>query len=196
MIKKISTIILGLGLMAIGVLCFVNNGLLISIICIGVGIVIICNSVSSLINATAVKPIIECDRVAKTLMLIKNILGLLLGLFAVISPIAFSNAIEKVISYAVAIYLLYCSLVSIKIYFGLKKLKLEASRFLAEFLLELCFAAIFITVPGLISNTIFTILGIGLLVLGVLISTITILQITKQKKTKVEVVEEINPQQP
>jgi uncharacterized membrane protein HdeD (DUF308 family) len=177
-------IVIGLLLVTLGILAFVQNQGFIRVLIIICGVYMICDSLFGVFTVSAYKPLFDESRTAKTLNLVSNIIGIMFGLFAVIAPFAWAKSVGLVLALLLAFYLLFSCFVAFRIYFGLKKAKSEIipKNLLIEGLCDLIFALVLIIAPQQIASTIFVILGIVLIAAGAVTIALTISYKIRERK--------------
>ncbi len=120
--------------------------------------------------------------------LLKGVLGIVIGMLAIIMPLATGEAAWTIILYVLAAQLVLSAIVLFIDSFAVKSANFPAAPLVSEGIVSLVFAAILFLFPRDVANLLVTILGITVLIVGV---TLALLAITFRKRgtTTVEAVE-------
>lgn len=178
----VSRILVGLILVCLGILALTRNTQFIKLLVIVCGLYIVCYSLFSLFSFSSFKAFFDTSASSRILFQISNIAGIVIGLLAVIAPIAWLKTIGIAAAYVVAAYLLFSAFVDIRLYFGLKKTGLDTKNLIVEFLCDLVFALVLILAPLEVGKTILVVVGVILILTGVVIGASAIIAKVKEKK--------------
>ncbi|MBO4388720.1 MAG: DUF308 domain-containing protein [Spirochaetales bacterium] len=181
-------IFVGVLMVFIGILSVSHNETFTRILIVVCGLVIVCNCASRLFSGSNYKALFDHSHGAKVLDAVDCILGIVIGIIAVIAPIAWADTIGTIVSYALAVFLFFSAFVAARMYFGLLALNVSSNNLLTEFLIDLLLGIILILSPQALGQTLLTVAGIVLITGGLvtLISTIAIKVREKQTKNSVE----------
>lgn len=161
-------ILIGLALVAVGILTMVQNRGFMRILILVCGVYITCGSLFGFFAASSFAPFLETSRLFARMSLVSNLAGLVLGLFAVIAPFAWARVVGAALFWAAAVYLLFAGFVSLRIYFGLRKAKAAyVPRSLAvEGLCDSLLALLLVFAPCQVAKTVLAVLGAVLIAAG------------------------------
>lgn len=169
-------ILMGAVLLALGVLTLVRTEGFVRVLVVVCGAWMVCGSLFGFFSAPSFAPFFETSLLFSRMNLVSNIVGLAFGLFAVIAPFAWARVVGAALFWIAALYLLFSSFVSFRIYLGLRKAGAAyiPKNLVVEALCDLLLALLLIFLPGEVARTVLTVLGIVLIASGVLVIALTV----------------------
>ena len=167
-------ILVGLLMVFTGVLAISHNASLIKFVVIICGAYMLCYSLYSLFSISGYSALFQSSPGVKTLEMANSIIGIILGLFAIIAPLA----------WLIAAFLLFSAFVNARMLVGLRRLKITAHGLLVELLCDLIFALVLILAPQEVGKTIISVMGICLTVVGALIVFLSIATRVRESRSK------------
>ncbi|MGP1418707.1 MAG: DUF308 domain-containing protein [Sphaerochaetaceae bacterium] len=177
-------ILVGLLMVFTGVLAISHNASLIKFAVIICGAYMLCYSLYSLFSISGYSALFQSSPGVKTLEMANSIIGIILGLFAIIAPLAWLKSVGLVMAYLIAAFLLFSAFVNARMLVGLRRLKITAHGLLVELLCDLIFALVLILAPQEVGKTIISVMGICLTAVGALIVFLSIATRVRESRSK------------
>ncbi|MCR5761054.1 MAG: DUF308 domain-containing protein [Sphaerochaetaceae bacterium] len=178
--NNIGFFILGLLLVGAGILVLANKGLFVKIIVVTAGVYSLAVGFYTLFNISSWHFV----KLTKTVAVIKSILSIVVGLVAVIAPVALAEISLGAIQIIVAVILCFEAVVAVQNAIMCRKIdkRLNLSSFAWEALVDAVLAFILFSNPDKALPAVVTVIGVVIIVLGVLCVVLTAAATIKSKK--------------
>lgn len=177
-------ILVGLLMVFAGVLAISHNSSLMKFVVIICGAYMLCYSLYSLFSISSYSALFQSSPGVKALEMADSIIGIVLGLFAVIAPLAWLKSVGVAMAYLIAAFLLFSAFVNARMLVCLRRLKIAAHGLLVELLCDLIFALVLILAPQEVGKAIISVMGICLIAVGALLVILSIATRVRSSRRK------------
>ena len=181
-------LLVAIAVVPLGIFILIRQDLFKQVFIIALGLVAIITGITSLatMNRYSFGKFIHGSTV------VKGVLGIIVGVLAVIMPIATGEAVWTVIIYILAAQMLIAAIVMIMDSVAVRSAGFPAAPLVVEGIVSLFFAIILFLFPRDIANLLVTILGVIVIVVGLTIGLLAVL-LHKRSSVTVEAVDvEVN----
>lgn len=169
----------------LGIFILVRQDLFRQILIIALGIVAIVTGISSLATMNRYK----FGKFNHTTTLVKGVLGIIIGVLAVIMPLATGEKVWIVLLYVLAAQLLISSLVMLTDSIAVRAAGFPASPLVTEGLASLVLAVVLFVFPRGVADLLITIFGITVIVVGLTVGLLAWFMRKRGVQVTVEAVE-------
>ena len=169
----------------LGIFILVRQDLFRQILIIALGIVAIVTGISSLATMNRYK----FGKFNHTTTLVKGVLGIIIGVLAVIMPLATGEKVWIVLLYVLAAQLLISSLVMLTDSIAVRAAGFPASPLVTEGLVSLVLAVVLFVFPRGVADLLITIFGITIIVVGLTVGLLAWFMRKRGVQVTVEAVE-------
>lgn len=178
--NKIGVFLLGLFMVAAGILIISNKDIFVKVIVITAGVFSLAVGFYTLFNISAWR----FEKFTKSVAMIKSILSIVVGLAAVIAPIAIAEISLGAIQIIVGVILCFEAVVAVQNAVMCRRIDktLNLSSFAWEALIDAVLAFILFSNPDKALPTLVTVAGVVVIALGVICIIAVVLSIIKAKK--------------
>jgi uncharacterized membrane protein HdeD (DUF308 family) len=181
--RWLGTLAIGLAVLAVGIFMLASGETFIRILLMVLGVLSILSGIASIATVGRY----GFGRYNRNATMVKGMLGLVIGVLAVVMPLFTAQATWMVFVYVLAAQLLLSAVVSLGAAFAVGARGVGSSRLSAEGWLSLLFAVVLFLFPKSIGQLLLTILGIVVIVVG--LTLVVIALVAARKKDTVTVVE-------
>ena len=177
-------LLVAIAVVLLGIFILIRQDLFKQVFIIALGLVAIITGITSLatMNRYSFGKFIHGSTV------VKGVLGIIVGVLAVIMPIATGEAVWTVIIYILAAQMLIAAIVMLMDSFAVRSAGFPAAPLVVEGIVSLIFAIILFLFPRDIANLLVTILGVIVIVVGLTIGLLAVL-LHKRSSVTVEAVD-------
>jgi uncharacterized membrane protein HdeD (DUF308 family) len=182
----VTQIILALILVVLGIFIMIRQDLFKQIFVIALGLFLIVTGIKSL----ATMGRYSFSKFNSRTNLIKGILGLVVGVFAVVMPIATGLTLWKIILFVVAVELVIAAIVLIFDSFIIAKMEFPIAPLVIEAALSLVLAVVLFAFPEGVADLAITILALIIIIAGIVTAIVAYLMRNKVVVTTYEKIEE------
>lgn len=182
--KWIVQLIIAILVVILGIFILVRQDMFKQVFIIVLGLIAIVNGIISLatMNRYSFGPF---NRITT---LIKGVLGLIIGVLAVIMPLATGEAVWTVIIYILAAQMVLAACVMFFDSFAVKAAGFPTRGLVTEGLVSLVLAVVLFLFPRDVANLLVTILGVTIIIVGITVGILAVL-LRKRGATTIEAVD-------
>lgn len=169
--RWIIQLLIAIAIVALGIFIMVREDMFKQIFVIALGLVAIVTGITSLATMNRY----SFGKFNQGTTLVKGVLGLIIGVLAVIMPLATGEAVWTIIIYLLAAQMLIAAIVMLTDSIAVRSAGFPAAPLVTEGLISLVLAVILFVFPRDVANLLVTILGITIIVVGVTLGLLAIL---------------------
>ena len=183
--RWIFQMIFALLIVILGIFILVRQDLFKQILVISLGVVAVATGISSL--ATMNK--YDFGKFNHTTTLVKGVLGIVIGVLAIVMPLATGEAVWMVILYILAAQMLISALVMLTDSIAVKSAGYPAAPLVTEGIVSLVLAVVLFVFPRSVADLLITVFGITIIVVGLTLGLLAWWMRKKGVQVTVEAVE-------
>ncbi|HLW22664.1 MAG TPA: DUF308 domain-containing protein [Sphaerochaetaceae bacterium] len=169
--RWIIQLLIAIAIVALGIFIMVREDMFKQIFVMALGLVAIVTGITSLATMNRY----SFGKFNQGTTLVKGVLGLIIGVLAVIMPLATGEAVWTIIIYLLAAQMLIAAIVMLTDSIAVRSAGFPAAPLVTEGLISLVLAVILFVFPRDVANLLVTILGITIIVVGVTLGLLAIL---------------------
>lgn len=169
--RWIIQLLIAIAIVALGIFIMVREDMFKQIFVMALGLVAIVTGITSLATMNRY----SFGKFNHGTTLVKGVLGLIIGVLAVIMPLATGEAVWTIIIYLLAAQMLIAAIVMLTDSIAVRSAGFPAAPLVTEGLISLVLAVILFVFPRDVANLLVTILGITIIVVGVTLGLLAIL---------------------
>lgn len=180
--RWLGTLATGLAVLAVGIFMLASGETFIRVLLMVLGVLSILSGIASIATVGRY----GFGRYNRSATMVKGMLGLIVGVLAVVMPLVTAQATWIVFVYILAAQLLLSAIVAFGGALAVGARGVGSSRLASEGWLSLLFAVVLFLFPQSIGKLLLTILGIVVIVVGLTLAVIAILAARKKDAVTVE----------
>ncbi|MFA7370704.1 MAG: DUF308 domain-containing protein [Sphaerochaetaceae bacterium] len=175
--------LVALGLLIFGIFILAKPKLFEQLFIITLALVAIITGISSLVTLSNY----SFNRFNKNSTLIKGVASIIIGVLAVVLPIAIGGAVWRIILYILAVQLFLSALVVLIDAFAVRSIGISPAPLVTEGIISLALAVTLVVAPRKIADLLVTILGVALIVIAVALGVIAFFTRKKNRAIMAEI---------